>query len=243
MIINRQYFENSLQFDNEKTDRILLMYDIAKSISNDNKNLILKGGTALLFCFGLPRFSTDLDYDGIDYNFNINDNITNVFKNNNLELSSLNTKKDTDTVKRFMVHYKEAENNPIKIEISFRNMGNGNIFDNKININGLNTYNIKYLANNKINTFLDRMAARDIFDTAYLFKQYPDVINKDLIEKCKNKLNTIGIDQFEKIIKSDAILKDFDTDEILINFDKNINNLSSKKINNTNTEKSRSRSI
>jgi len=241
MNINRQYFENTLQFNKEKTDRILLMYDIAKSISNDNKNLILKGGTALLFCYGLPRFSTDLDYDGIDYNLNINDNVTNVFKNNNLELSSINIKKNTDTVKRFMVHYKEAENNPIKIEISFRNMENEKILDYKTNINGLNTYNIDYLANDKINTFLDRMAARDIFDASYLFKEYPDVIDKNLILKCKDKVNSIGIDQFEKIIKNDDILKDFDTDDILINFDKNINNLYNKNINYSNTENSRSR--
>jgi len=237
MNINRQYFENTLQFNKEKTDRILLMYDIAKSISSDNKNLIIKGGTALLFCYGLPRFSTDLDYDGIDYILNINNNVTNVFKNNNLELSSINIKKDTDTVKRFMVHYKEAEYNPIKIEISFRNIDNDNILDYKTNINGLNTYNINYLANNKINTFLDRMAARDIFDAAYLFREYPDVIDKGLILKCKDKMNSIGIDQLEKIIKSDEILKDFDTDDILINFDKNLNNLY-----NENTEITRSRS-
>ncbi|MCL2252714.1 MAG: nucleotidyl transferase AbiEii/AbiGii toxin family protein, partial [Treponema sp.] len=135
------------------------------------------------------------------------------------------------------VHYKEAEYNPIKIEISFRNIDNDNILDYKTNINGLNTYNINYLANNKINTFLDRMAARDIFDAAYLFREYPDVIDKGLILKCKDKMNSIGIDQLEKIIKSDEILKDFDTDDILINFDKNLNNLY-----NENTEITRSRS-
>jgi predicted nucleotidyltransferase component of viral defense system len=95
--------------------------------------------------------------------------------------------------------------------------------DKCIFINNINTYNIKYLAANKINTFLERTAARDIFDTSFLLPSYPDSVNKDLIEKCKNKLTVIGLDQMENIIKNDEIIKNFNCEDIVINFENNIN--------------------
>jgi predicted nucleotidyltransferase component of viral defense system len=225
MEINESYFRDTLSFDKEKTKRILLMYDIAKKISIDNKNkLVLKGGTALLFCYGLPRYSTDLDYDGFNYNLEIMDGIKYVFNSKGLELDKINIKKDTDTVKRFMIHYKEAENNPIKLEISYRNIDDVEHISNKcVRINDINTYNIKYLAENKIDTFLKRTAARDVFDASFLLQHYPDSIGKELIEKCKNKLSGTGLDQMENIIKNDEIIKKFDCESILVNFENNIN--------------------
>lgn len=201
------------------------MYDIAKKISMENKNgLVLKGGTALLFCYGLPRYSTDLDYDGFNYDFNITDEIGFVFKSNGLKLDRVNIKKDTDTVKRFMIHYDEAENNPIKLEVSFRNMGCFNdVSDKCVRINNINTYNINYLAVNKIDAFLKRTAARDIFDVSFLLRRYPGSVNKELIGKCKNKLDGIGLDQMENIIKNDEILKDFDCDDVLVKLEDTIN--------------------
>jgi len=239
MEINEKYLKDALSLDNDKTKRILLMYDIAKNISTDNKNnLLLKGGTALLFCYGLPRYSTDLDYDGYNYNVDIINNIKSIFKTNNLELDKINIKKDTDTVKRFMIHYKEAENNPIKLEISFRNIDDiDRIKNNFVQINGINTYNIKYLTSSKIDAFLDRTAARDIFDASYLLQNYPDSFNKEIIVKCKNKLSSIGLNQMENIIKNDEIIKNFDCENILINFENNINKyLSNIKTNKIDTD-------
>jgi len=225
MEINEKYLRDKLSLDKEKIQRILLMYDIAKKISADNKNgLLLKGGTALLFCYGLPRYSTDLDYDGFNYNFDITDDIKSVINSNGLKLDRINVKKDTDTVKRFMIHYKEAENNPIKLEISFRNIDDADLVNAKrARINDINTYNIRYLASDKIDTFLKRTAARDIFDASFLIQHYPDSLNKELIEKCKSKLTTLGLDQMENIIKNDEVIKNFDCDDILVNFENNIN--------------------
>jgi len=90
MEINEKYLKDSLSLDDDKTKRILLMYDIAKIISADNKNdLLLKGGTSLLFCYGLPRYSTDLDYDGYNYNIDIMDKIKSVFNTNKLNLDGI----------------------------------------------------------------------------------------------------------------------------------------------------------
>jgi hypothetical protein len=70
------------------------------------------------------------------------DGIKFVFNSNGLELDRINIKKETDTVKRFMIHYKEAENNPIKLEISFRNIDDVDCVNDKcVRINDINTYN------------------------------------------------------------------------------------------------------
>lgn len=41
------------------------MADIARAVSQKTgHNFVLKGGTALLLAYNLPRFSTDLGFDG-----------------------------------------------------------------------------------------------------------------------------------------------------------------------------------
>jgi predicted nucleotidyltransferase component of viral defense system len=248
MEINEKYLKNKLLFDDKKIKRILLMYEIAKKISIANKNeLVLKGGTALLFCYGLQRYSTDLDYDGFNYNFKILDEIKSVFNSNGLELDKINIKKDTDTVKRYMLHYKEAENNPIKLEISFRNIDDVEYINkNIIQINNINTYNINYLAakkTKKIEAFLNRTAARDIFDVSFLLQCFPGCVNKELLEKCKSKLSSIGLDQMENILKNDETLINFDCEGILVNFENNINKYLCNYKNNMINSTSRSRTI
>jgi len=220
MDIDRKYFEEKLQFVPYQTDRSLLMYELAKNISLNKKNdLLLKGGTALLFCYGLNRFSTDFDYDGMKQKIDLQKCIEDVFKNNNLNLTDLILKKDTDTVKRYMLHYKEAVDDPIKLEISFRNIDyfkNNNYAEN---INNLYTYPILILSRMKIDTFLTRTKARDVFDTAFLLQNYAKTFDEERIIKCYNKLNDLGLNYFENLINEDKIIKNYDTNSILINFE------------------------
>jgi hypothetical protein len=58
-MIDALYLKN-LQFTDFRVERTLLMANIAESIAQNQKSgLIAKGGTALLFCYKLPRYSTD----------------------------------------------------------------------------------------------------------------------------------------------------------------------------------------
>ena len=220
-MINEEYIKQ-LGFNDYQKKRTLLMYDIACEISKEDKNsLILKGGTSLLFCYNLNRFSTDLDYDGMTYNFNLDKIFKNCFLKNNLHWDgNIKPKKHTQTVIRYMLHYKESEDDPLKIEISFRNMDyieNGyNYFEIK---NGIKTYPIPILARSKIDTFLDRMKARDIFDAAFLLKTYPGAIDDERIIKCNEKIKSLGLDYFEKELKNEPVLSKFDHEDILLNFE------------------------
>jgi len=156
------------------------------------------------------------------YEIDLKKNIENVFKKNNLNISEINVKKDTNTVKRYMIHYNEAKGDPIKIEISFRNM---DYYENKnYNVikNDIITYPIIHLSRMKIDAFLKRDVARDIFDIGYLLNKYPKTFDNERIIKCYNKINRAGLDFFEKIMKEDNIIMKHDIEKIIINLDSNI---------------------
>lgn len=49
----------------ERQQHVAVMRRIAQAVTaNTGDNFVLKGGTALLLGYGLPRFSFDLDVDG-----------------------------------------------------------------------------------------------------------------------------------------------------------------------------------
>lgn len=82
-------------------------------LNKQTNQYILKGGTALAQCYGLNRFSEDIDLDGRgDLILDICENFC---KKNGYEYR---IEKDTDTVKRCMIHYGDIK--PLKVEMSAR---------------------------------------------------------------------------------------------------------------------------
>lgn len=87
-------------------------------INSKSDDFILKGGTALKQCYGLDRFSEDIDLDS--QNKNIEKYIKDFCEKHNYKY---NVKKDTDTVKRYMINYGN-DSRPLKVEISYRKKRN-----------------------------------------------------------------------------------------------------------------------
>ena len=215
------------------------MKDLAEEISNDNKTkLILKGGTALLLCYGLPRFSTDLDYDGEKHGIDIIKNIEIASKKNKINPMNIIIKKDTQTVKRYMLHYKEEPDKPLKIEISFRNTDfiteNQNIIVNK---NGIRVYDINTLSGLKIDAFINRYTARDIYDIEFLLRNYPDSIKKEQITVLREKCKSLGVDYLEKQLKEDDVFKSTDCSAIPLSIEEMLNKKSRQPHNNHKSQK------
>jgi predicted nucleotidyltransferase component of viral defense system len=215
----------SLQFSEYQIQKTILMSNIAEEISSDEKSaLILKGGTALLLCYNLPRFSTDLDYDGVSYDVDIVKNIENGVKKSGLTISDVITKKNTDTVKRFMLHCEETPFDPLKIEISLRNkdviLNDKNCFTK---LNDIIVYKISHLAAFKVNAFLNRTTARDVFDLAFLIDKYPDAISDMHIKSSCEKFKSVGMGYYENLMKSDEIIKNIDYETILLKLHENLN--------------------
>ena len=88
--------------------------DFLKYLNGCSDDYILKGGTSLMLCYGLDRFSEDIDLDGKG---GIIRNIVNDFCAE--KGYSYRVAKDTDTVKRYMVNYGDT-GRPLKVEVSFR---------------------------------------------------------------------------------------------------------------------------
>lgn len=87
--------------------------------SSQGNPFVLKGGTALMECYGLDRFSEDIDLDSLRSNvpssrfFGMIDSIC------SNEGYTWRKAKDTSTVRRAFVDY-GASNRPLKIELSLR---------------------------------------------------------------------------------------------------------------------------
>jgi predicted nucleotidyltransferase component of viral defense system len=223
-MINREDL-TSLQFSEYQIQKTILMSNIAQEISSNEKAaLILKGGTALLLCYNLPRFSTDLDYDGVFYDVNIVKDIENGVTKSGLHVSEIITKKNTETVKRFMLHCEETPFDPLKIEISLRNkdaiINDKNCFTK---LNDIIVYKISHLAAFKVNAFLNRTTARDVFDLAFLIDRYPNAISDKYIKLSGEKFKTVGMEYYENLMKSDEIIKNVDYETVLLKLNENLN--------------------
>ena len=186
-----------------------IMFKLLKYISqNDQHTTILKGGTSLMFCYGLDRFSEDIDLDST--NKNIEKLINDFCKKNNLQY---NVKKNTVTVKRFMINF--FGNEKLKVEVSYRNK--------KLNsekyriINDIKVYPINKLLGMKINAYNSRDKIRDLYDIIFIVKNYKNEIFDTLIDQLKNSFEYKGLEQFDYLIKTQ--------NDSLINKDKLANDL------------------
>ena len=157
----------------EQVEHAEVMASICQTFSKNKMPMVLKGGTALGLCFGLDRFSEDLDFDS-DKPLNLETTIKQVFAQMgkakpHLRNPSISLKKKTDTVRRYRIIYADGKN--LKLETSFRHVPEDKEL---VEINGILTYKINVLIDQKINALNGRTAARDLYDVIYLYEHYPD---------------------------------------------------------------------
>jgi predicted nucleotidyltransferase component of viral defense system len=164
-----------------------LLVQILKDIYSDlvlANSLGFKGGTALMFFYGLPRFSVDLD-------FNLTDKEREVEVFEKMKNIILKQGEIFDEARKFygpivVLSYGKGERK-LKVEISNRD------FNDRYEIKDFLGIRIRVMVladmfAHKLCSLLDRpsLAGRDIFDTWFLLKNsYP--VNKEIIEKRMNK--------------------------------------------------------
>jgi len=81
-----------------------LMLTICQKISLKKLPVILKGGTALLLCYGLNRHSEDLDFDSNKKN-DLENIITDSAKKVGLKINTITLAKKTHKLKSYKVTY------------------------------------------------------------------------------------------------------------------------------------------
>lgn len=186
-----------LQFLNKKTDKY-----------------VLKGGTALAQCYGLNRFSEDIDLDG--QGEMILDICHDFAKYYHYDYRDA---KNTDTVKRCMIHYGGTK--PLKIEMSARKKIIGS--SEKTKINGISVYQLDILALLKASAYQQRDKIRDLFDITFLINHYYDSLQAGTRIVLQNALLFKGFEHFDYITHNqgdELIDKNFLAEQFLLAYDR-----------------------
>ena len=214
-----------MQYSEIQKQRLEIMRTIAEDISNED--IVLKGGTGLLLCYELDRFSEDMDFDGYG-RFNLERTqriISKAFEKQGTTVTQVIVKKDTPTTKRFMYHYEVTGSPqysyPLKIEFSFRQ--HGEITQDQLDIiDGIKTYRIEVLAKKKLQAFLDRTAPRDIYDVEFLSDTFPQVFSKEMIKDILKIDMESLVTRFESDKIDDMLLADVDGYELVCRLYENL---------------------
>lgn len=207
----------SPQFSPEQQQRVHLMQTITQQVTTDTADtFVLKGGTALLLAYGLPRYSTDLDYDAKRPTNALVKSVERGAQSADVEIASLTTKKDTATTKRYMLHYAGlAQPDPLKIEVSFRAAGEVDEGDITV-VHGFRVYKIERLAFLKIDAFLNREKARDVFDVWFLATRYADAIGDEQLKAIADAVERLGEDGLFELMDDEEILQTHDLEQIAL---------------------------
>ena len=177
--------------------------------------LALKGGTALLLCYGLDRFSEDIDLDGRK-KLNLQSRLGAVLSRVTTE-HDIRIVKDTDTVQRIKIRYKTpVATANLKIEVSYRTG-----FDeiDLADIKGIKTYKIPRLIEQKLRALEGRTTARDLYDMAFLAERYGTSFSPDARADAKRIVSDLDTleSRFRPAFEADDIFSGHtNVDEVIL---------------------------
>ena len=169
-----------------------------------------------MLCYGLDRFSVDIDLDG--QGSSIKGIIDRFCANNGY---SYRVAKDTDTVNRYMINYGDDMHKPLKVEVSFRRKSiEANEYDN---INGILVYKIDSLTIMKSNAYTSRDKIRDLFDLTFICNNYFDNLSPQTLTLLRSAIEYKGLEQLDYVLREqddELIDKDKLVESFLIMFEK-----------------------
>lgn len=165
-------------------------------LNRKSNQYILKGGTSLMLCYGLTRFSEDIDLDAL-CSKSIEQIVNDFCRLNNY---TFRVAKDTNTVKRYMIHYGGSK--PLKVEILYRRK----IIEpcEYTIINNILVYNICSIMSFKLNAYNNRDKLRDLFDVVFIAKNYWNALPQSLRLQLVDALSFKGLEHFDYIIKTQS---------------------------------------
>ena len=193
--------------EEQQKDHELVMKTICVRFHANNLPMVLKGGTALNLCYGLDRFTEDLDFDSVKP-LNLEHAIREVFSQlgkgqPKFRNPEINLTKKTDTVRRYRITYANDVN--LKIETSLR--GTPNDAD-LAEIKGILTYKISVLIKQKLSALQGRTTARDLHDVICLYEKYYNDFSDEAKASMQDIYDTQSaiLDRFNPAYDEDAIL-------------------------------------
>ncbi|MDR2198872.1 MAG: nucleotidyl transferase AbiEii/AbiGii toxin family protein [Deltaproteobacteria bacterium] len=242
------------------TWRNMLDYIAKKMTASYEDKFILKGGTALMLGYNLPRISIDLDYDTLT-EINISDilsyhlqNFIKTYFKINQEISTYVTIGTSPISNRYRVHTRctdktlKIDSTALRIDVSRRsfvkNYVNDGCYQNKIYMYNLpRTIDLKLNAITNLYFGSSREEIRDYFDAEYIFRTYIDAVSIPQITAFKNLLDSKNktrlIEKFEaESMRGDNIhiFKEVNIKQLIDNLYRNVET-AYLKIDNTITKK------
>lgn len=173
-----------------------VIQEFLNELNQDSDAFVLKGGTSLKQCYGLDRFSEDIDLDSTARN--IIPFAINFCKKHHYELRIA---KDTKTVKRCFIKYNET-GNQLKVEVSYRRR---NIPQNEITkINGITVYSIDRIAQMKAAAYSARDKIRDLYDISFICNKYFDSLSPATKNLLGDSLSQKGLEEFDYLVKTQS---------------------------------------
>ena len=168
-----------------------------QQLNDRTDKYVLKGGTALAQCYGLDRLSEDIDLDSTQKI--IEPIITQFCADNHY---TYRTKKDTETVQRYMVDYDHELDSSLKIEASYRKKEIP--ADDVTNINGITVYKINPLCVQKCAAYAGRDKIRDLYDLAFIVNTFYGQLETNTRSMVQTTLEHKGFEQFDYIMQTQS---------------------------------------
>ncbi len=211
-------------------DHQLFMRNIVMSLADTP--YILKGGTALMFGYGLDRFSEDLDFDStkkLNLETKIKENLPHGF-----EIIKIAKPKDTKTVQRYKVTYTTPNGKRrLKIETSYRKKEIDK--NDYILIDNMQIYNIDFLLDSKLKAAHDgdtpRTTARDLYDINFIVNSFKNILTSNFIYRIKEFVSDEDalFTRFEDAYNEDLLVNSkIELDALILDLSENINKKANK---------------
>ena len=170
---------------------------------------VLKGGTALALLYGLDRHSEDLDFDDCGNRFSIENQVRDGLRDGGASMSEFIHDYETWKGQRFKAHYIDPDTGAdrlLMIELSSRSEPNP---DDIVVVDGIRTYRLPALFNQKMDAADDRVKARDLFDFGFLVAKHGDRLSSDQIERADSFSRDYEdlADRYRQAFEEDALLR------------------------------------
>ena len=182
-------------------------------------DMVLKGGTALAFTRGLNRHSTDLDFDA-GQPVELRDRIESAARALGVNLEPAR-RQDWRNHQRFLARYptpRRSEDEFFKVNVRYAKPLRSE--DIEV-IGGVRSYKVPVLFDQKMAATASRIEPRDLFDLAFVMREYGDSLRDDQIRKAD--AFTEDLDRLERRYKKrferDRVLRDiWDVEETVLRF-------------------------
>ena len=179
-----------------------VMEEVLRFLFKEEDCFVLKGGTALVMCYQMDRFSEDIDLDTEK-----RDILKLMRRFCQLKGWQCVEDKDTATVKRCHIHY-NGDKHPLKVEVSYRDQSIDREFDTvviPVNRIPVRVYNIDCLAQKKVNAYRGRDAVRDLHDLCFICQNYLRHLSAPTINNIVEAFQIKGADYVEALIENNRL--------------------------------------